>query len=113
MPALDRRITINITGPDRRNIFGEFVPGVVTPLGVWCTRIDKTNEDKEQSGGVLSLISRDYIVRYDPRIAAARAVDLSVQDGPDLLNVSNSTEAQGERTERRKFIRIEAVGEVV
>ena len=111
MPVLDRRITINITGPDRRNQYGEFVPGLVVPFPRWATRIDKTNEDIEQAGGVLGIAERDFIVRYDYRILSASLADLSVVDGPLTLNVTNVTEAAGDRAERRKFMRIQATGE--
>ena len=110
MPTLDRRIVVNVTGPDTRNQHGEVVPGVVTPLPVWSTRVDLGNEDIEQSGGTLGLTTRDYIVRYDARIADAGAALLGVVDGPLTLEVTNATEASGDRVERRKFIKIQAVG---
>ena len=110
MPTLDRRIIVNVTGPDTRNQHGEVVPGVVTPLPVWSTRQDKSNEDIEQAGGVLGIVNRDYIVRFDARIADAGAALVGVVDGPLTLNVTNLTEASGDRVERRKFIRIQAVG---
>ena len=110
MPALDRRITVNVEGPETRNQFGETVPGVVTPLSVWATRIDLGNEDIEQSGGTLGIVNRDYIVRFDARIADAGAALLGVVDAGLTMNVTNVTEASGERVERRKFIKIQAVG---
>ena len=110
MPTLDRRITVNVTGPETRNEHGETVPGVVTPLGLWATRRDLTNEDIEQAGGVLGIIERDYIVRYDKRISEAGAALLSVVDAGLTLNVTNVTEAAGDRAERRKYIRIQAKG---
>ena len=110
MPTLDRRITVNVTGPETRNSFGEVVPGVVTPLSLWATRIDLTNEDIEQTGGQLGVATRDYIVRFDDRITSALTSSLGVLDGPLTLDVTNVTEASGERVERRKFIRIQAVG---
>ena len=61
MPVLDRRITINVTGPDRtESCSGRFVPGLVVPFPRWATRIDKSNEDIEQSGGVLGIVERDF-----------------------------------------------------
>ena len=110
MPALDRRIVVNVTGPVTRNQFGEDVPGVVTPLSVWATRIDLTNEDIEQTGGQFGVVTRDYIVRFDDRIVSALTSALGVVDGPLTLDVTNVTEASGARVERRKFIRIQAVG---
>ena len=110
MPVLDRRITINITGPDRRNQFGEFVPGLVVPFPRWATRIDKSNEDIEQAGGVLGIVERDFIVRYDYRILSAPLPTLSVIDGPLTLNITNIVESAGDRAERRKFMRIQATG---
>ena len=110
MPTLDRRIIVNVTVPETRNQHGEVVPGVVTALPVWATRIDLGNEDIEQAGGTLGIVNRDYIVRYDSRIADAGAAWVGVVDGSLSLNSTNITEASGERVERRKFIKIQAVG---
>ena len=108
MPALDRRIIVRRT-VTTRNLFGESVETIVDyPL--WATRIDLTNEDIEQTGGSLGVTTRDYIVRFDDRIASALTSALGVVDGPLTLDVTNVTEASGERVERRKFIRIQAVG---
>ena len=49
-------------------------------------------------------------MRFDARIADAGAALVGVVDGPLTLNVTNVTEASGDRVERRKFIRIQAVG---
>ncbi len=107
MPALDRRIIVRRT-VTTRNLFGESVETIVDyPL--WATRIDLTNEDIEQTGGSLGVTTRDYIVRFDARIATSGASELGVVDGPLTLNVTNVTEG-GDRVERRKFIKIQAVG---
>ena len=108
MPALDRRIIVRRT-VTTRNLFGESVE-TTTDYPLWATRIDKTNEDIEQAGGSLGVTTRDYIVRFDARIAASLASELGVVDGPLTLEVTNWTEASGERVERRRFIRIQAVG---
>ena len=110
MPTLDRRIIVTITGPVTRNEHGEDVPGVVTSLPLWATRIDLTNEDIEQTGGTQGVVTRDFIVRFDDRIASTLTGHLAVVDGGLTMNVTNVTEASGERVERRKFIRIQAVG---
>ena len=72
--------------------------------------LTKANQDIEQAGGVLGIVERDFIVRYDYRILSAPLDTLSVLDGPLTLNVTNITEAAGDRAERRKFMRIQATG---
>ena len=111
MPTLDRRIIVNVTGPMKPETSTvKTVPGVVTPLPLWATRIDLTNEDIEQTGGTQGVVTRDYIVRFDDRIASTLTGYLAVVDAGLTMNVTNVTEASGERVERRKFIRIQAVG---
>ena len=108
MPALDRRIIVRRT-VTTRNLFGESVETIVDyPL--WATRIDLTAQDIEETGGTQGVVTRDYIVRFDARIAATLTSDLGVVDAGLTMDVTNVTEASGERVERRKFIRIQAVG---
>ena len=108
MPALDRRIIVRRT-VTTRNLFGESVE-TTTDYPFGTTRQDLTNEDIEQTGGTQGVVTRDYIVRFDARIAAALTGDLAVVDAGLTLDVTNVTEASGERVERRKFMRIQAVG---
>ena len=68
---------------------------MVTPLGLWTTRQDLTNENIQETGGTQGVVTRDYIVRFDARIAAALTGDLAVVDGGLTLNVTNVTEASG------------------
>ena len=110
MPALDRRITVRHT-VTTRNQFGESEE-TVTDFPLWATREDFTQADKELAGGVLTTATRGYIVRYRAEIADAITSELSVIDGTITLNATNVTEATV-RGERRKFLRLECIGEVI
>ena len=109
MPALDRRITVRRT-VTARDQFGESVE-TTTDFPQWCTREDASQADKETAGGVLTQAARAYLIRYRGELADAITSELSVIDGGLTLDATNVTEAtlQGER---RKFLRIEATGEV-
>ena len=110
MPALDRRIVVRRT-VTTRNQFGESVETIVD-YPQWATREDASQADKEMAGGTLTQASRAYVVRYRAELAEAITSELSVIDGGLTLNCTNITEATL-RGERRKFLRIEATGEVV
>ena len=110
MPALDRRIIVRRT-VTTRNLFGEQV-AVVMDYPLWATREDASQRDKEEAGGTLTLASRVYIVRYSSALAEVSTSELSVIDGTTTLDCTNLTEAS-RRGERRKFLRIEVIGEVV
>ena len=109
MPSLDRRIIVRRT-VSAFDQFGESVE-TVTEYPQWATREDASQADKETAGGVLTLATRAYIVRYRAEIADALTSELSVVDDGLTLNATNVVEATL-RGERRKFLRIEAVGEV-
>ena len=110
MPALDRRIIVRRT-VTTRDLFGEHDLGV-TDYPQWATRLDLSQADKEQAGGVLTQASRAYIVRYRAALADALTSEISIIDGTVTMNATNIVEAV--RTgERRKFLRIEVVGEVI
>ena len=109
MPALDRRVIVRRT-VTTRNLFGEAV-AVVMDFPLWATRQDSSQRDKEEAGGVLTLASRAYMVRYSSALADALTSELSVIDGTLTLDAVNITEAS-RRGERRKFLRIEVTGEV-
>ena len=110
MPALDRRIVVRRTAITR-NIFGESVE-TVTDYPQWATREDFSQTDKEFAGGSLTQAVRGYVVRYRSEIADAITSELSVIDGTLTLDATNITEATA-RGERRKFLRIECMGEVI
>ena len=110
MPALDRRIIVR-RSVSARNQFGE-AEEVTTDYPVWATREDATQTDKEESGGVLTLATRSYVVRYRAELADALTSEISVIDGALTLDATNITEATV-RGERRKFLRLETIGEVV
>ena len=109
MPALDRRIVVRrtVTTFDQ---FGESVETVIN-YSQWATREDASQTDKETAGGSLTQASRSYVVRYRAEIADAITSEISVIDGGLTLDCTNITEATV-RGERRKFLRIEATGEV-
>ena len=110
MPALDRRIVVRRT-VTTRNQFGESVETIVD-YPQWATREDASQADKETAGATLTLAARSYIVRYRAEIADAITSEISVIDGGLTLDCTNIVEATV-RGERRKFLRIEATGEVV
>ena len=109
MPALDRRIIVRRTVTEFDQ-FGESVE-TVTNFPLWATRQDSSQRDKEEAGGTLTLAARAYIVRYQPAIAEAITSELTVIDGGLTLDCTNITEATV-RGERRKFLRVEVIGEV-
>ena len=90
--------------------FGESVETVIN-YSQWATREDASQTDKETAGGSLTQASRSYVVRYRAEIADAITSEISVIDGGLTLDCTNITEATV-RGERRKFLRIEATGEV-
>ena len=110
MPSLDRRIVVRRT-VTARNQFGEAVE-TVTDFPQWATREDASQSDKEQAGGALTQAARAYLIRYRAELADAITSELSVVDGIITLDCTNITEAT-RLGERRKFLRVEVIGEVV
>ena len=110
MPALDRRIIVRRT-VTARNQFGESVE-TTTDYPQWATRQDASQRDKEEAGGTLTLASRAYVVRYSSALADAATSELTVLDGGLTLDCTNIIEAS-RQGERRKFLRVEVIGEVV
>ena len=110
MPALDRRIVVRRTF-FTRNQFGESV-ATATDFPQWATRADASQTDKEEAGGVLTLASRVYVVRYSSALADVATSEITVIDGSLTLDATNIVEAT-RLGERRKFLRIEVVGEVI
>ena len=110
MPSLDRRIVVRRT-ITARNQFGESVE-TTTDYPQWATREDFSQADKELAGGTLTLASRAYVIRYRAELADAATSELTVLDGGLTLDCTNITEAS-RRGERRKFLRVEVIGEVI
>ena len=110
MPSLDRRIIVR-RSVTTRNQFGESVEDV-TDYPQWAARQDASQADKEGAGGVLTLAARSYMVRYTSALADALTSEISVIDGTVTLDATNVIEAT-RQGERRKFLRIETVGEVI
>ena len=110
MPALDRRIIVR-RSVSARNQFGESVE-TTTDYPLWASRRDASQRDKEEAGGVLTLASRAYVIRYRAELADAATSELTVIDGSLALDATNIVEAT-RLGERRKFLRIEVVGEVI
>ena len=110
MPALDRRIIVRRTVATR-NQYGESVE-TTTDYPQWATRQDASQRDKEEAGGTLTLASRAYVIRYRAELADAATSEMTVLDGGLTLDCTNVTEATV-RGERRKFLRLECIGEVI
>ena len=110
MPTLDRRITVRVAAVGTNN-FGEPVE-TMTDYPMWATRLDASVIDASTEGGEVSTSTRSYVVRWRREIAAALVSELSVIEGAATLNVLNVIEQARERDERRRFLRIEATGEV-
>ena len=110
MPALDRRIIVRRTVYEIDQ-FGERT-AIVTNFPLWATRRDSSQRDKEEAGGVITLAARSYMIRYHSALADVATSELAVIDGLLTLDASNIVEAT-RLGERRKFLRIEVVGEVI
>ena len=110
MPALDRRIIVR-RSVSARNQFGESVE-TTTDYPLWASREDASQRDKEEAGGVLTLAIRSYLIRYTSALADVATSEISVVDGTITLDATNIVEAT-RLGERRKFLRIEVVGEVI
>ena len=112
MPALDRRITVRVS-VSGRNEYGEHETAT-TDYPVWATRVDRSQRDKEEQGGVLTEPNRAYTIRHRREIADALTSQLSIVDPEDggrlVLNATNVVE-QTLRGARRRFLRIEGTGE--
>ena len=111
MPALDRRIIVRLSA-DVVNQFGEASTVTTDWDPQWATRLDASVIDASTEGGEVTTSTRTFVVRWRREIAEALVSGLSVLEGAQTLNVLNVIEQASERDERRKFLRIEAVGEV-
>lgn len=110
MPSLDRRITVRLS-VEGTNEFGEHEIAI-TDYPQWATRLDASVIDAATEGGAVTTSTRTYVVRWRREIADALVSGLTVIEGALTLNVLNVIEQAGARDERRKFLRIEATGEV-
>ena len=112
MPA-DRRITINVSEEGTRNDQGEFVPGVITPIGAWASRRDVSQERKLERQGTRDETSRDWRVRWDSRIASSPTSLLKVEDGGETFTITNMVEVtrqgRGEQDLRRRFLDLQGI----
>ena len=112
MPA-DRLIEVNITTPGMRNQHGEYVEGATIAVRSWASRRDRSQEDIEQEGGTRDEVRRDWVIRWDSRIADVPVSMLSVVDGGvtfDALNVVELTrQGRGQADLRRRFLSIQGV----
>ena len=109
MPT-DRLITVTLTTEGMRNQVGVYVPGTVTTVRTWATRMDKSQEDIEQEGGIADSTRRDWRIRWDSRLADRPISQMAIVDGPTTFNVLNMIEVTGRRGElRRRWLEIEGV----
>ena len=110
MPALDRRITVR-RSISTFNQYGE-VEKTSTDFRMWATRMDASVIDAEMAGGSLNTATRTYRIRWRGDLADATASELAVIEDDETLNILNVMEQSGQRAERRRFLDIEASGEV-
>ena len=111
MPA-DRLITVNITTPGMRNQHGEYVEGATIAVRSWASRRDRSQEDIEQEGGTRDEVRRDWVIRWDSRIALTPPSRLAVEDSGVTFNVLNMVEVtrQGRAPDlRRRFLDVQGV----
>lgn len=109
MPA-DRRIQVNVYGPYTRDHNNEEVRGALTPIPMWASRRDKSQEDIQQEGGSLTTIRRDWRVRWDKRYIYTPTLLLEVVDEGLIYDVLNMVEVVGQRKGqdlRRRFVDIQ------
>ena len=85
---------------------------VNTDWSVWATRLDASLLDAAEAGGQLDTAARTYIVRWRRGIAEAQASQIFVIEGTATLNATNIAENARVRDERRRYLRIECIGEV-
>ena len=109
----DRRIIVQVEAAGTRNDEGEYVPGAVTPLGVWARRRDISEERKVERGGTRSEVTRDWRVRWDSRIASTPVVRLHVDDGGETFTVIDLVEITAQRGGapdlRRRFLDLQGI----
>ena len=113
MPA-DRRIIVNVSEPGYRDpaLQGEWVPGAVTPIGVWASRRDKSLTDIATEGGTRNQGRRNWRIRWDARIANSTTANLEVVDASLTFTISNMVEVieqRGGPDLRRRFLDLQGI----
>ena len=113
---LDRRITVNVTAPGGRNEHGEYVDGATTTLALWADVMTPDLEAIAEEGrGSLSVLRRDWRLRYRADIALSIPSNVTVTDGTldtqgnlVVFVCQNILEETGRRAEtRRRFLRLQ------
>ena len=95
-----------------RNEHGEFVPGTMTPIGVWASRRDVSQERKIERQGTRTETLRDWRVRWDSRIANSPTTLLKVDDGAETFTIINMVEVTEQRSGqdlRRRFLDLQGL----
>ncbi len=112
---LDRRISVTVSKPGRRNEHGEFVPGTSTTHELWADVTMPDLERQTDEGRTQAQLRRDWRVRYRNDIAGALPSNVVVSDGTldtdgneIVFIVQNIGEDTGVRSEtRRRFLLIQ------
>ena len=113
---LDRRITVNVTSPGGRNEHGEYVDGTTATLTLWADVMTPDLEQIAEEGrGGLTVLRRDWRLRYRADIAMSIPINVTVSDGTvdtqgNLVVFVCQTiqEETGRRSEtRRRFLRLQ------
>ena len=121
MPA-DRLVTVHIEAPGHRVSGGDYVPGAITNVRTWATRIDRSAAQIITLGGLRTDTLRAWKIRWNAEIAATPAVRLMLTEDAGLKDdagtplkwdVQNMTEITGKAGSsgrsmlRRRFLRLE------
>ena len=113
MPA-DRRITVNVSAEGYRDNTGEYVPGAVTPIAVWASRRDVSQERVLERGGTRDETSRDWRIRWNALIAKTANSLLKVEDEGETFSIRNMVEVIEQRGGapdlRHKFLDLTGIG---
>lgn len=110
MPA-DRLVIVQVATPGDYNQHGEYVEGAKVEIRTWASRRDVSARDI-QEGGARDETRRDWLIRWDSRIANASTLDLAVIDGLDTFTISNmveETRRRGSQDLRRRFLTLQGV----
>ena len=112
MPA-DRRIIVNVSAEGHRDEHGRSVPGEVTPLEVWASRRDVSQELKVERGGTRDETTRDWRIRWNSLIASSTTANLKVVEGTETFAIINMVEVTLQRRSepglRRRFIHLTGI----
>ena len=111
MPALDRRITVRRLRDDAKSV-RRVRRGCDRLSAMGDARRREPNRQRNSGRIAHKLAARAYVIRYRAELADAPTSELSVIDGTLTLDATNITEAT-RLGERRKYLRIECIGEVI